>query len=56
MPQVGLKKLLAIFNGFANLEPSVRLLALSRHGKSSGELGSVMILDPIVGNSLGKKE
>ena len=29
-------------------------LSLSRHGESSGELGSVMILDPMVGNSLAK--
>jgi hypothetical protein len=37
--------------------PSSRLfdnLSLSRHGESSGELGSVMILDPIIGNSLAK--
>ena len=27
-------------------------LSLSRYGKSSGELSSVMILDPITGNSL----
>jgi cold-inducible RNA-binding protein len=29
-------------------------LSLSRHGESSVELGSVMILDPMVGNSLAK--
>ena len=29
-------------------------LSLSRHGESSGELGSVMILDPAFGNSLWK--
>ena len=34
---------------------SVKALAISRHGKSSGELGSVAILDPAVGNSLRKQ-
>jgi hypothetical protein len=29
-------------------------LSLSRYGKSSGELSSVMILNPIPGNSLEK--
>jgi hypothetical protein len=29
-------------------------LSLSRYGKSSSELGSVMILNPISGNSLEK--
>jgi hypothetical protein len=29
-------------------------LSLSRYGKSSGELSSVMILNPITGNSLEK--
>jgi hypothetical protein len=29
-------------------------LSLFRHGKSSSELGSVMILDPAFGNSLRK--
>jgi hypothetical protein len=29
-------------------------LSLSRHGKSSGELSSVMILNPMTGNSLEK--
>jgi hypothetical protein len=39
----------------AMLGPSVRLLGTFRHGESSGELGSVMILEQMVGNSLGKK-
>jgi hypothetical protein len=45
-------------NSLKNSDAHARLLdylSLSRHGKSSSELGSVMILDPIVGNSLGKK-
>jgi hypothetical protein len=29
-------------------------LSLSRYGESSGELSSVMILNPTAGNSLGK--
>jgi hypothetical protein len=29
-------------------------LSLSRYGESSGELSSVMILNPMAGNSLGK--
>jgi hypothetical protein len=36
-------------------DKSVKALAISRHGKSSGELGSVEILDPAVGNSLRKQ-
>jgi hypothetical protein len=31
-------------------------LSLSRHGESSDELDSVMIIDPMTGNSLGKQE
>jgi hypothetical protein len=46
-------RLLSVQNG----PTSTRLfdnLSLSRHGESSGELGSVMILDPMIGNSLQK--
>jgi hypothetical protein len=34
--------------------PLLHSLSLSRHGESSDELGSVMILNPMVGISLKK--
>jgi cold-inducible RNA-binding protein len=45
----------AILQVSSIIAASVRYsLSLSRHGKSSGELSSVMILDPTFGNSLWK--
>jgi hypothetical protein len=38
----------------ATMEHLLDSLSLSRYGESSGELSSVMILNPMAGNSLGK--
>src|SRR5579862_5601978 len=37
------------------LQPFVRYLSISRPGKSSSELGSLMVRNPIVGNSFGEQ-
>jgi hypothetical protein len=51
-PKNILRKLLLLPGNPAPSPQLLDSLTLSRPGKSSGELGSVMILDPMFGNSL----
>jgi len=48
------KIIVAIRQGTGRFASLLDSLSLSRHGESSDEHSSVMILDPMVGNSLEK--